>query len=127
MKFNDIKKLCLSFTAAEEESPYNENKNLVAFKVMGKVFAIANANPFEYIHLRCDPVKAATLRNLYEEVQPSTFGNKRRWNRIYVDGILDAEIIKEWVKDSYDLIFEDLPRKKQRVIEGMREKEQEES
>jgi predicted DNA-binding protein (MmcQ/YjbR family) len=121
MKFSDFKKLCLSYTAAVEESPYREDENMVAYKVMEKVFAITNPDTFEYIHIKCDPVKAAMLRNLYEEVQPSQFENERHWNTVYLSGILDDEIIYEWIRDSYELVFENLPRKKQRVIEAMEE------
>ena len=124
MKFNDFKKHCLSFINTEEESSYGEDENLVAFKVMGKIFAVTNPDSFEYINLKCDPVKAATLRNLYEEVQPSDFKSERHWNTVHLDGILDDEIIKEWIKDSYDLVFEDLPRKKQRKIEAKQEEEE---
>jgi predicted DNA-binding protein (MmcQ/YjbR family) len=121
MKFNAFKKLCLSHTAAVEENPYEEDENMVAYKVMEEVFAITNPDTFEYIHIKCDPVKAAMLRNLYEEVQPSRFENERHWNVVYLDGILDDEIIYEWIRDSYKLIFEELPRKKQRVIEAIEE------
>lgn len=121
MKFNDFRKHCLSFINTTEEPSFEDNESLVSFEVMGKVFAITDPSTFEYIHLKCDPVKAATLRNLYKEVQPSKFKDERRWNTIYLEGILDDEIIKEWIKDSYDLVVEDLPRKKQRKIEAKEE------
>lgn len=121
MKFNEFRTYCLSFINTTEESSYEDDESLVSFLVMGKVFAITDPNTFEYIHLKCDPVKAATLRNLYDEVQPSEFKDERRWNAIHLDGILDDEIIKEWIKDSYDLVVEDLPRKKQRKIEAKEE------
>lgn len=121
MKFNDFRTYCLSFINTSEESSYENDESLVSFSVMGKVFAITDPSTFEYIHLKCDPVKAATLRNLYEEVQPSEFKDERKWNAVRLDGILDDEIIKEWIKDSYDLVVEDLPRKKQRKIEAKEE------
>ena len=121
MKFNDFRKHCLSFINTTEEPSFEDDESLVSFEVMGKVFAITDPSTFESIHLKCDPVKAATLRNLYKEVQPSKFKDERRWNTIYLEGILDDEIIKEWIKDSYDLVVEDLPRKKQRKIEAKEE------
>lgn len=121
MKFKEFREFCLSFINTEEEAPYAENENFVAFKVMGKVFAVTNPDEFEYLNLKCDPVKAATLRNLYDEVQPSEFKSERHWNTIHLEGILDDEIIKEWIKDSYDLVVEELPRKKQRKIEAKEE------
>lgn len=120
MKFNDFKKFCLSFHAVTEDFPDDDN-NVVAYKVMDKTFAITNADKFKEITLKCDPVKAATLRNLYQEVQPGTYKSKRLWNSVDPNGELGDEILKEWIKDSYDLVVESLPRKKQRKIEAMEE------
>ena len=121
MKIKDYKKYCLSFHAVTEH--LDEDDNILAFKVMGKVFALTNPDKFERITLKCDPVKAATLRNLYKDVQPGKHMGKRYWNTVNPNGELDDEIIKEWIKDSYDLVVESLPRKKQRKIEAMEEEE----
>lgn len=121
MKIQEFKKYCLSFNAVDEEYPTDEDEKILVYKVMGKTFAITNEDKFERITLKCDPVKAATLRNLYEEVQPGSYKSKRHWNSIDPNGVLDDEIIKEWIKDSYDLVVESLPRKKQRKLEAMEE------
>jgi predicted DNA-binding protein (MmcQ/YjbR family) len=63
------------------------------------------------------------LRNLYEEVGPSEYIDQRHWNSVNTQGILDDTIIYEWIRDSYELVFEDLSRKKQRIIEA-KEKEE---
>lgn len=118
MNYRDFKKYCLSFTSTKEEPRYTDHKDLAAFKVMDKVFAITNPRSFDHIHVKCDAVKAAMLRNLYDEVQPSGLKNKKLWNEIDLKGILDDAIIYEWIRDSYELVFEDLSRKKQRIIEA---------
>jgi predicted DNA-binding protein (MmcQ/YjbR family) len=123
MNFRDFKKYCLSFTSTKEKLPYTDHEDLAAFEVMGKVFAIANPHSFGHVHVKCDPVKAATLRNLYEEVRPSELESKKHWNEIDVNGILDDAIIYEWIRDSYELVFEDLSRKKQRIIEALEKEE----
>lgn len=122
MNFKDVKKYCLAFTSAQETLSYNDCDDLIAFLVMDKVFAIANPDSFDKIHIKCDPVKAAMLRNLYEEVQPSKFESQKKWNEVNLEGILDDAIVYEWIRDSYELAFDDLSRKKQRVIEA-KEKE----
>lgn len=121
MKLKEFKNTCLSFHAVTEEFPVDDNKNIVTYNVMGKTFAITNVDKFEEITLKCDPVKAATLRNLYQEVKPGSYKSKRHWNTIDPNGELDDEILKEWIKDSYDLVVDSLPRKKQRKIEAMEE------
>lgn len=121
MKIKEFKNCCLSFNLVTEEFPVDEDEDILVYKVMGKTFAITNVDNFERITLKCDPVKAATLRNLYKEVQPGSYKSKRHWNSIDPNGELDDEIIKEWIKDSYDLVVESLPRKKQRKLEALEE------
>jgi len=120
MTKKDYKKHCLSFVGASEDYPED---NIRAFKVMDEIFALNNEKAFNGIDLKCDPIKAATLRNLYEEVQPSKYMDKKHWNTVDPKGAIDDEIIKEWIRDSYELAIEDLPRKKQRKIRKMQEKE----
>lgn len=115
MNIEEYREYCLSFTGVTEDFPFDENT--LAFKVMDKIFALTNVNKFEYINLKCDPVKAATLRTLYEDVQPGFHMNKRHWNSINPQGALDDEILQEWISDSYKLVVEGLPRKKQRELE----------
>ncbi len=118
MNLKDFRKFCLSFDGTSEGYPFDE-ENIVAFKVMDKVFATADESTFDGINLRCDPVKASMLRNLYNEVQPGQHMDKRHWNTIDPNGALDDELIEEWIKDSYNLVVEDLPRKKQKKLEKM--------
>lgn len=118
MNIEDFREFCLSFNGVTEDFPFDDEDTL-AFKVMGKIFAITNVEEFNGINLKCDPVKAAMLRDLYEDVQPGYHMNKKHWNTVNPQGKLDDEIIKEWIKDSYNLVVEGLPRKKQKKLEKM--------
>ncbi len=115
MNIEEFREHCLSFTGATEDFPFDENT--LAFRVMDKIFALTDVNKFSRINLKCDPVKAATLRTLYEEVKPGFHMNKRHWNSVDPKGSIDDEIIKEWINDSYNLVVESLARKKQRKLE----------
>lgn len=119
MNIEDFREFCLSFNGVSEDFPF-DNKTTVAFKVMEKIFAIADTDKFSDISLKCDPVKAAMLRDLYKDVQPGQhMDDKRHWNTVDVQGDLDDELIKEWIKDSYSLVVDGLPRKKQKKLEKM--------
>ena len=118
MNKKDFQNFCLSFNGVTEDHPF-EDENILAFKVMGKIYAMADVENFDGINLKCDPVKASMLRNLYNEVQPGEHMDKRHWNTIDPEGALDDELIKEWIKDSYNLVVEALPRKKQKKLEKM--------
>ncbi|WP_372638074.1 MmcQ/YjbR family DNA-binding protein [Fodinibius sp.] len=120
MNIEDFRDFCLSFKGTTEDYPF-EDKDILAFKVMDKIYAIADAGKFKNIELKCDPVKASMLRNLYKEVQPSRHMDKRQWNMIRPGGALDEELIKEWIKDSYSLVVEGMSRKEQKKLEKMEE------
>ncbi len=120
MNIEEFKEFCNSFEGVTEDFPFDDNT--IAFKVMGEIFALTDVDTFEDINLKCDPVKAATLRDLYPEVKPSYHMNKRHWNTVDPHGYLSDVLIKEWIKDSYDLVVESLPRKDQRKVEKMIEK-----
>lgn len=117
MNIEEFREFCLSFKGATEDFPFDEHT--IAFKVMDKIFAIANVEKFDGINLKCDPVKAAMLRDLYAEVKPGYHMNKKHWNTVDPKGKLDDELIKEWIKDSYHLVVEGLPRKKQKKLEQL--------
>ncbi|MDR8392483.1 MmcQ/YjbR family DNA-binding protein [Aliifodinibius sp. S!AR15-10] len=122
MNIEDFREYCLSFNGVTEGYPFDEDT--LVFKVMDKMFAMVDVESFERINLKCDPVKAAMLRDLYQEVTPGYHMNKRHWNSINPKGDLDDVLIKEWIEDSYNLVVENLPRKKQKKLEKMEEKEE---
>ena len=122
MNIEDFREYCLSFTGVTEGYPFDEDT--LVFKVMDKMFAMADVENFERINLKCDPVKAAMLRDLYPEVSPGYHMNKRHWNSIDPQGGLDDVLIREWIEDSYNLVVENLPRKKQKKLEAMEEEEE---
>ncbi|MGD8426871.1 MAG: MmcQ/YjbR family DNA-binding protein [Balneolaceae bacterium] len=118
MNIEDFREFCLSFKGVSESFPFDDNT--LAFKVMDKIFALTDVEKFDGINLKCDPVKAAMLRDLYEEVQPGRHMNKKHWNTIDPKGKLDDELIKEWIKDSYNLVVDGLSRKKQKKLEKLK-------
>lgn len=122
MTLDDFQEFCLSFNGVSKDFPFDD-EDTVSFKVMDKIFAITNVDTYEGINLKCDPIKAAMLRDLYSEVQPGQHMDKKSWNIIVPEGELDDELIEEWIKDSYNLVVEDLSRKKQKKLEKMEEDE----
>lgn len=115
MTVEDFRNYCLHFKGARED--YDEENQSVAFKVLDRTFALANTDTFDAINMKCDPVKAAMLRDLYEEVEPGDLDDKKNWNAVDPHGSLGEELIKEWIKDSYELVIEAMPRKEQKKLE----------
>ncbi len=108
MNIEDFRSYCLSKKGVTEEFPFDENT--LVFKVGGKMFALLDVDAFESVNLKCDPEKAIDLREHYPGVQPGYHMNKKHWNTVEMDGTIPDNLILEWVDDSYDLVFEKLPR-----------------
>ncbi|MFI8091830.1 MmcQ/YjbR family DNA-binding protein [Streptomyces sp. NPDC086080] len=106
----ELRALCLSFNAAEEDFPFNPETSV--FKVCGKLFALANldADPLK-VNLKCAPEDAIRLRADHPDlIVPGWHMNKRHWNTVTVDGALPDRLVRELVEDSYDLVVAGLPR-----------------
>lgn len=107
----EYREYCLSLPFTEECTPFDETT--LVFKVAGKMFAYADMEEFQWIAMKCEPNKALELRENYpDEVLPAYHSNKKHWNMVRTDGDLPDRLIKEWIRDSYLLVVEKLPRVK---------------
>jgi predicted DNA-binding protein (MmcQ/YjbR family) len=84
--------------------------------VGGKIFAILDIEVFDYVNLKCDPERAAELRERYPGITPGYHMNKMQWNSVSVRGSVPDPLILELARHSYDLIIASLPK---RVREGL--------
>jgi predicted DNA-binding protein (MmcQ/YjbR family) len=110
MNIETYRNFCLSFPGATEDLPFDENT--LCFKVMGKIFTICDIDEFESINLKCDPVKAIELREMYPDiVVPGYHMNKKHWITVSMNENLPEELINEWITDSYNLVVAKLPKK----------------
>ena len=109
MTLDHFREHCLSLKGITEQLPFDENT--LVFKVMGKMFALCNMLTFEYCNLKCDPEKAIVLREEHSEVTPAWHMNKKHWNSVSFMGNLSDQQIEQWVKDSYNLVVKNMPKK----------------
>jgi len=101
----------------EEGMPFG-NETLV-FKVMGKLFALTNIETFASVNLKCDPEKAVELREQYPSVIPGYHMNKKHWNTVLMDGTISDKLIKEWTKESYELVAASLTKKQKQELDEL--------
>ncbi|HSR37619.1 MAG TPA: MmcQ/YjbR family DNA-binding protein, partial [Phnomibacter sp.] len=80
------------------------------YKVAGKMFALTDINTFESINLKCDPDLAVELRERYPAVLPGYHMNKKHWNTVLMDGSISNQLIRDWFRQSYDLVAASLPK-----------------
>ncbi len=115
MDIEEIREYCLSLPGAEEYFPFGETT--LVFKVMEKIFFLAGieSSPIEF-NVKCDPEKAIELRENFPAVRPGYHMNKKHWNTVTVDGSVDDTFLREWIRDSYELVVRSLPAAKRKIL-----------
>lgn len=110
MNIEELRDFCLSLPGTEETFPFDDVT--LVFKVMGKMYALASleASPLR-VNLKCDPDRALELREKYSSVIPGYHMSKKHWNTVVFNGEMSTEELRQLVMDSYDLIFQSLPKK----------------
>lgn len=114
MNIEEYRAYCIKKEGVTESFPFDQ-KTLV-FKVMGKMFALADVDDFESINIKCDPEKAVELREQYLGVQPGYHMNKKHWNTIVVDADVSDAMLYQLIDDSYELIVKSLTKKLQNEL-----------
>jgi len=91
MHIESFRSYCLRKPGVTEELPFGENT--LVFKVMGKIFALADmqSQPLSF-NLKCDPERAVQLRETYGCVSPGYHMHKKHWNTV-VHQIINLRLI----------------------------------
>ncbi|MDG5799001.1 MmcQ/YjbR family DNA-binding protein [Marinilabiliaceae bacterium ANBcel2] len=115
MNIEEVRNYCLSFKGAEEKMPFDDSA--LVFSVKDKMFCLTDIYSFDFINVKCDPDEAIELRAQYEDVTPGYHMNKKHWNSINPQGTISDSLIKEWIKNSYDLVVSKLSKKRQKELQ----------
>lgn len=119
MEIDVVYNYCLEKAGAKEDFPFD--KDTLAFKVGGKIFALLSLSSWEAgertINLKCNPERAEELRELYEEITPGYHMNKKHWNTVWCKNAVTFQLLKELIDHSYELVFQSLPKKVREEIE----------
>lgn len=110
MNSEEIRFYCIQKKAVEESFPFGEDT--LVFKVGGKIFLLLSltSSPVQF-NVKSDPEKAVELRERYHCVVPGYHMSKKHWNTVICDGSAKELLIKEWIDDSYNLVFDGLTKK----------------
>jgi len=99
----------LSKPGSEETTPFGPD--VLVYKVGGKMFALTVPDEFPArLNLKCDPERSIALRDEYEAIIPGYHMNKRHWNTLVLDGSLPAQLVRELIDHSYELVVASLPK-----------------
>jgi predicted DNA-binding protein (MmcQ/YjbR family) len=116
MKYDFIQAHCLSKKAAVED--YKQEWDAIRYTVSGKMFAmIANDNERRpIISVKHTPERGEELREKYTDIIPGYYLNKTHWSSMFLNGNVPEDVLKQMLDQSYELIFNSLPKKIQKEI-----------
>ncbi len=103
----DAMEACAAFPATELSYPFGEDTPV--FKVVGKVFAILNAEEGPgMVTLKADPEDAKALVATFPEITPGYHMNKKHWISV---SLPSASVpAADLIRDSWELVVAGLPR-----------------
>lgn len=116
MNIEQFRDFCLALPGVTEEFPFGEET--LVYKVMGKMFTLTSLDSFESINLKCDPEIAIELRERYDGVSPGYHMNKKHWNTVDVHAGISDKLIYQWIRDSYNLVVDSLPKKTKELLKN---------
>lgn len=109
---------CLGLTGVYEDFPFGPD--VAVYKVQGKMFAYIPRDDREAsITLKCDPVEAELLREMYRCITPGYHMNKKHWNTIVINGEIDEARILEMIDDAYWLVRQKLKKADRAALQTM--------
>ncbi|MCL2670779.1 MAG: MmcQ/YjbR family DNA-binding protein [Clostridiales bacterium] len=106
MTARELKNHCLALPGAYEDYPFGDGESWCVMRHRGsrKGFAhIYERGGRVCVNLKCEPMEADFLRNLFADVTPAYHMNKTHWNGVAVDGDVPEEQLLRMVRRSYAL------------------------
>ena len=109
MNVESVRDYCLSLPLATEDFPFDETT--LAFRVLGKIFAMIDLEDTEWFVLKCNPDYAVELRDRYPEIKGAWHMNKKYWNQISLSGMLTDKLVEALIRHSYAEVVKKFPRR----------------
>lgn len=108
---------CLTYPDAYEDYPFDDIKDAGAWTVMRhrlnkKAFAFIYERSGLCVNLKCEPLRADFLRQLYAGVTPGFHMNKVHWNTVAVDSVISEDALYDMIEHSYRLTYKQQTEKK---------------
>lgn len=106
MNKQEIIKYCTELLGTFEDYPFPDDNITVAMKHTKnkKWFALMmEVKGKLYLNVKTNPDYSDMLRSTYDYIIPAYHMNKEHWNTIIVSDNADEKIIKELIRQSYEL------------------------
>jgi len=118
MDIETFTEYCLKKKGVTESFPFGGDT--LVFKVLDKMFALISLDEIPCrINLKCDPEWSITLREEYEDIIPGFHMNKKHWNTVKLEGMLDETLIRKLIDHSYDLVVGSLKKSEKAALDAI--------
>ncbi len=123
MTRHDIIEYCLTMPLAYEDYPFDDITDAGAWTVMRhqankKSFALIYESGGKLcVNLKCEPVEADFLRQMFADVTPAYHMNKTHWNTVTLGGDVSDDELRRMIERSYDLTKPKVRKRKHEFIQ----------
>ncbi len=118
MNVEEIREYCLARPGVTEGFPFDETT--LVFKVMGKIFCIADLEGKIGIALKNNPDKIVEMREEWPCITPASHLSKIHWNNISEPSSIPREQLRAWIDESYEIVIAGLTRKLQEELKNLK-------
>jgi len=103
MTLSQLLDYALAKPDVEESLPFGPD--VLVLKTNGKMFLLVplDTDPLQF-NAKCDPERAAQLREEYTGILPGYHMNKKYWNTVLLDGSVPEILVWQLIDHSYELI-----------------------
>ncbi len=117
-KYNWIKDFCLSLQGAsfDHKVEWQADRYLIEDKMFGMQCLHKSNRPI--ITLKLLPENGSFYRGQYKDVIAGYYMNKVHWNSVFLDSDFPEDVLKDMIRESYDLVLNSFSKKKQAAILG---------
>ena len=114
MNIEQVREYTLSLLGVTEDQPFGDD--IITFRLEGKIFVclwlggkydMKNSEP--RLALKLAPDRNEELRTQFSAVTAAYHWNKKHWSDVYYEQLEDS-LVKDWIKESYQLIASKLPK-----------------
>ena len=124
MNIEDFRTYCLSFKGAHDKMPFHKatskyDRDLLVFCVLDKWFCFVNIDTLDFCNLKCAPDRIEELEERYEGIRPGYHMNKKHWISVGFNQDIPDSMIKQLVKQSYDIVVASLTKKQQAALNAL--------
>ena len=109
MTYEELLERCLTYPDAFEDHPFGSEApedggwTVIRHRLNRKGFAFIFMRGGLCINLKCEPLRADLLRQLYRGVTPAYHMNKLHWNSVKPDSDVPEDVLYDMIEHSYRL------------------------